>query len=268
MSKKYNKKSPKAISKTEKVIAEKKSVSKTRSTLHVSYLHFLPLCFALSVFMIIWFKPFNVNLKDPWYAGAQLIDSSRKVLDTNQRKLLLAEAGKILAEQVQKHPYHARVHYIYGFYWFDRQNWDSAIFQQKEAIRLGAGGTVNQVEYSAQEMLNLALGNKVTSFINAGNLKEAADVLEYAKTPEMFNPGIDKYKGVIFSRQGNPDSALFCFLRYKAANPNDANNLTNIAISYNQKNMRDSALVYINQALKLDPTNANAILINSQLNSQ
>ena len=249
-------------------MAEKKSVTKTRSTLHISYLHFLPLCFVLCIFLIIWFKPFNVNLKDPWYAGAQLIDSSRKVLDTNQRKVLLAEAGKIMAEQVQKHPYHARVHYIYGFYWFDRQNWDSAIFQQKEAIRLGAGGTVNQVEYSAQEMLNLALGNKVTGLINAGNLKEAASVLEYAKTPEMFNPGIDKYKGVIFSRQGNPDSALFCFLRYKAANPNDANNLTNIAIAYNQKNMRDSARVYINQALKLDPTNANANFMNSQLNSQ
>ncbi len=218
--------------------------------------------------MIIWFKPFNVNLKDPWYEGAELIDSARNVTDTNQRKVLLSEAGKILAEQVQKHPYHARVHYLYGFYWFDRQNWDSAIFQQKEAIRLGVGGTVNQVEFSAQEMLNAALGNKMTAVLNTGNLKEAADVLEYAKTPEMFNPGIDKYRGVIYSRQGNVDSALFCFLRYKVSQPNDANNLTNIAISYNQKNMRDSALAYINQALKLDPTNANANVINSQLNSQ
>jgi tetratricopeptide (TPR) repeat protein len=268
LSNKYNKKSSKAGSKKERVIAEKKSVIKTRSTLHISYLHFLPLCFALCVFIIIWFRPFNVKLKDPWYEGAQLIDSARKVIDTNRRRVLLSEAGKILAEQVQKHPYHARVHYLYGFYWFDLHNWDSAIFQQKEAIRLGAGGTVNQVEFSALEMLNAALSNKMTALLNTGNLEEAAAVLEYAKTPEMFNPGIDKFRGVIYSRQGNADSALTCFLRYRASQPNDANNLTNIAIAYNQKNMRDSARLYINQALKLDPANANANLVNSQLNSQ
>jgi tetratricopeptide (TPR) repeat protein len=268
LSNKYNKKRSKSPTKNEKVIAEKKSVTKTRPALHISYRHFLPLGIALLVFMIIWLNPSNVNLKDPWYEGAVLIDSARNVTDINQRNVLLGKAGKILTEQVQKHPYHARVHYLYGFYWSAIQNWDSAIFHQKEAIRLGAGGTVNQVEYKAQEMLNLALGNKVTALIDAGKLNEAAGVLEYAKTPKMINPAIDKYRGIIYSRQGNADSALSCLLRYKMAYPNDANNLANIAISYNQKNMRDSALVYVNQALKLDPGNANANFLNSQLKSQ
>ena len=268
MSNKYNKKGSKTASKKEKVIAEKKSVTKTRVPLKISYRHLLPLCFALFVFIIIWFNPLNVNLKDPWYKGAVLLDSARKEIDPNRREVLLGQAGKILTEQVQKHPYHARVHYLYGFYWLDRQNWDSVIFQQKEAIRLGAGGTVNQVEYQAQEILNLALANKVPALIDAGKLTEASRVLEYAKTPEMLNPTIDKYRGIIYSRQGHADSALACLLRYKVANPNDANNLANIAISYNHKNMRDSALVYINQALKLDPTNANANFLNSQLKSQ
>lgn len=268
MPNKYNKKRSKATNKNEKVIAEKKSVTKTRPALHISYRRFLPLCFTLFVFMIIWFNPFNVNFKDAWYEGAVLIDSARNVIDTNQRNVLLGKAGKILTEQVQKHPYHARVHYLYGFYWSALQNWDSAIFHQKEAIRLGAGGTVNQVEYKAQEMLNLALGNKLTPLLNSGKLNEAAVVLEYANTPEMLNPAIDKYRGIIYSRQGNADSALSCLLRYKVANPNDANNLANIAISYNQKNMKDSAQVYVNQALKLDPANANANFLNSQLKSQ
>ena len=268
MSKKYNKKSPVTKNKNVKPITEKHSGMKSRPALNISFPHFIPLCFSLIIFSILWFKPFNVNLKDPWYEGAVLIDSARNAIDTNQRKVLLGEAGKILGEQVQKHPYHARVHYLYGFYWFDRQNWDSTIFHEKEAIRLGAGGAVNQVEYQAQEILNVALGNKVTPLLNSGNLNEAANVLDYAKTPEMFNPGIDKYRGIIYSRQGNADSALSCLLRYKAANPNDANNLANIAISYNQKNMRDSAQVYINQALKLDPGNANANFLNSQFKSQ
>ena len=268
MSNKYNKKRSKVPNKNEKVIIEKKSVTKVRPALHISYRHFLPLCFALFVFLIIWVNPFNVNLKDPWYKAAVLIDSARNVTDTNQRNVLLGKAGKILTKQVQKHPYHARVHYLYGFYWSALQNWDSAIFHQKEAIQLGAGGTVNQVEYKAQEMLNLALGNKVMALLDAGKLNEAAIVLEYAKTPKMINPAIDKYRGIIYSRQGNADSALACLLRYKIANPTDANNLANIAISYNHKNMRDSAMVYINEALKLDPTNANANFLNSQLKSQ
>src|SRR5258705_3153646 len=109
---------------------------KSRPALNISFLHFIPLCFSLIIFSILWFKPFDVNLKDPWFEGAVLIDSARKVIDTNQRKLLLDEAGKKLAEQVRLHPYHARVHYLYGYYWLNRQNWDSAIFQQKEAIRI------------------------------------------------------------------------------------------------------------------------------------
>ena len=268
MSKKYNKKSPITKNKNVKPITEKHAGMKSRPAPNISFLHFIPLCFSLIIFSILWFKPFTVNLKDPWYEGAVYIDSARKEIDTNQRKILLGKAGKVLSEQVQKHPYHARVHYLYGFYWYDRQNWDSSIFHEKEAIRLGAGGLVNQVEYSAQEILNTALGNKVTALLNSGRLNEAADAVDYAKTPEMFNPGIDKYRGIIYSRLGNSDSALFYFLRYKATNPNDANNLANIAISYNQKNMRDSAVVYINAALKLDPTNANANFLNSQLKSQ
>jgi tetratricopeptide (TPR) repeat protein len=268
LSKKYNKKGPVTKNKNVKPITEKHSGMKSRPALNISFLHFIPLCFSLIIFSILWFKPFNVNLKDPWNKGGLLLDSANKTTDPNQRNILVEKAGKILAEQVQKHPYHARVHYMYGYYWFMLQNWDSTIFHQKEAIRIGAGGIVNQVEFAAQDILNAALNNKVPALMNSGNLKEAADVLENAKTPQLLNPNIDKYKGAIYSRQGNADSALFYFLRYQVSNPNDANNLTNIAISYNQKNMRDSALIYVNQALKLEPTNANANLIKSQINSQ
>jgi tetratricopeptide (TPR) repeat protein len=268
LSKKYPKKGPKAISKKENVTAAKKTVVKTRPSHHISFVHFLPLCFALLVFMIIWFKPFNVHLQDPWYEGAILVDSARNLTDTNQRNILMEQAGKKLAEQTRLHPYHARVHYLYGYYWFNRQNWDSVIYQQKEAIRIGAGGIVNQVEYGAQEMLNAALDNKVIPLINAGKYNEALVVLENAKTPNMINPGIDKNKGIIFSRQGNADSALACFIRYKQSNPNDANNLANIGISYLQKNNRDSARKYINDALKIDPNNASAKQVNAKLIGQ
>ena len=267
MSNKHNKKHPKATPKKENATAIKKPVTRNKA-LKISYLHFIPLGCALFVFMILWLKPFKVNLKDPWNEGAIFIDSANKITDVTQREILLEEARKRLVVEVKNHPYHARVHYMYGYYWFMKQNWDSAIFQQKEAIRIGAGGTVNQVEFAAQDILNRALGSKVSSLLNAGNLSEALKVLESAKTPEMYNPDIDKYAAVIYSRQGNIDSALASSLRYNASQPNNADNLANIAMFYRQKNIMDSALIYANQALRVDPQNANANLIKSQLNSQ
>jgi tetratricopeptide (TPR) repeat protein len=180
----------------------------------------------------------------------------------------LEQTGKKLAELIRLHPYHARVHHFYGYYWLIRRNWDSVIYQEKEAIRIGAGGVVNPVEYEAQELLNEALDKKVTPLINTGKYNEALVVLENAKTPNMINPEIDNYRGIIFSRQGNSDSALACFIRYKQSNPKDANNLANISISYLQKNNRDSARKYINDALKIDPNNAQAKQANAQLISQ
>ncbi|HEX6848651.1 MAG TPA: hypothetical protein VF144_16815 [Chitinophagaceae bacterium] len=268
MSNKHNKKYSKKPTKKENVIGAKRTVTPPGVSLRFSYLNFIPISCALVVFMILWFNPFNVKLKDPWYEAGVLIDSVRKVSDPDQRELLLEQARKKLVVQIQKHPYHARVHYIYGYYWFMKQNWDSTIYQQKEAIRIGAGGAVNQVEYGAQDILNIALGNKITLLMNAGNLEEATKVLENATTPEMYNPVIDKYKGVIFSRMGNIDGALSSFLKYHSARPNDAENLTNIAVMYSQKGMKDSAMAYVNQALLVDPKHANANLIKSQLNSQ
>jgi tetratricopeptide (TPR) repeat protein len=258
----------KSASQATEIGSVKSPVPKNRSSIHITYLHFLPLSISLLVFIIVWSNPLKIKVMDPWYKGAILIDSARNVMDTNQRNILMEQAGKKLAEQIRLHPYHARVHFLYGYYWFNRQNWDSVIYQQKEAIRIGAGGIVNQIEYNAQEMLNAALDNKVTPLINTGQYNEALVVLENAKTPNMINPGIDKNKGVIFSRQGNSDSALACFIRYKQSNPNDANNLANIGISYLQKNNRDSARKYINDALKIDPNNANAQQVKAQLIGQ
>jgi len=256
------------VSKKAKTDPVKHQETKNRPALKISFINMIPLGIVLLVFIILWFKPYKFKLVDPWYEGMVLMDSASKATDIVQRNLLFDQAGKSLAEQVQKHPYHARVHYLYGAYWYNRQNWDSAIFQGKEAIRLGAGGLVNQIEFEAQKLLNAALVYKVMPLINSGNYNEAAGVLENAKTPNMVNPVIDKYRGIIYSRQGNPDSALACFLGYGASNPNDVDNLTNIGIIYAQKNRRDSAMIYINRALKLDPNNANAKLLNSQLNNQ
>ena len=235
---------------------------------NVSFNNFIPLLIALIFFSILWFRPLDIKITDPWYEGIALIDSANKVTEKELKNLLLDEAGEKLSEQVRKHPYHARVHYLYGYYWLQRQNWDSVIYHEREAIRIGAGGVVEQVEFKAQEMLNYAIGKKVNPLINSGNNEEALKVLEYATTKNMNNPEIDRSKGIIYLRKGDNDRALGCFLRYEKSQPNNVLNLTNIGLSYMRKNNLDSARFYINRAIKLDPNHNRAKQLNAQLNPQ
>ena len=53
------------------------------------------------VFIIIWTNPLKIKVNDSWYEGAMLVDSARNLTDTNQRNMLMEQAGKKLAEQVK-----------------------------------------------------------------------------------------------------------------------------------------------------------------------
>lgn len=229
---------------------------------------FIPVTLAFIIFLFLWFKPYEVKLIDPWFDAIPLIDSAKKVNDPILKEKILSQAGQLMGEQVRKHPYHARVHFLYGYYWFQRQNWDSVIFHQKEAIRLGAGGTVNQIEYEAQNMLNSALINKVMGLCTEGKYNQAFETVEKSRTANMVNPDLMKFKGLIYSREGKADSALVYLLKYNKTNPNDADNLSNIGIAYAQRNRRDSALIYIEKALQINPENANAKYVKAQLAGQ
>ena len=82
----------------------------------------------------------------------------------------------------------------------------------------------------------------------------------------MLNPDIDKYRGIIYMRQNNPENAITCFLKYRESNPNDVSNLTYLGYSYANKKMLDSARIYIDQALKIDPEYSSAKSLYFRLN--
>ena len=216
---------------------------------------FIPLMVALAIFFFLWFKPYNVKLIDPWYQGIVLIDSANKQSDPILKNKLLDEAGKSLKSQVQAHPYHARVHHLYAYYWYNRQVWDSVIAQEKEAIRIGAGGIVNQVEYEAQNMMNSALLNKLNGHFVRQQTDSALMTLRNTHTPNMPNPTLDKYYGIAFARKGMQDSALWYYRRFQAFNPNDFDVNYNMAITFIQQNQADSARFYAQRALVIDPNN-------------
>jgi tetratricopeptide (TPR) repeat protein len=131
----------------------------------------------------------------------------------------MEKGGAELRRLVKKHPYHARVHFLLGFYYLTAQKYDSAMTELKVAINKGKGGLVNQVEFQAADLLaSAALQKSVRQYQN-GKQKAARNTLigaiEYhTRSPQLFGQ---------------------------------------LGMYYHQSNMLDSARRYYRKALRLDP---------------
>lgn len=220
----------------------------------------------LLLFFFFWFKPVTVNLIDPWYNGTILLDSAQKVQDPTQKAELIAKGGALLREQVNMHPYHARLHYLYGYYYYVKQDWDSCVIEEKKAIDIGAGGIVNQVEYQAAEMLNAALGNKLNAVMNT-NPELAKKYIQDAVSPRFYNFTLDKYRGMLYTNTRQYDSSRVAFRRFLRFAPNDYDVLYNMAVSFAMSNQKDSAIYFASMASQVNPQNPTAQNLINQLNA-
>jgi len=148
---------------------------------------------------------------------------------TNQAQQLatLEKAGSELNRLVALHPYHARIHFFLSVYDLNTGQLDSAIEQAKEAIRLGSGGIVNEVDGDARNVLVAATIKKAQPFIDKQNFKAAYQILH------------DSYP--LATRQTNLLVAL-----------------GNVCI---QKNDFDCAIEYFDSAVKVDPKIAQIHLV-------
>jgi hypothetical protein len=112
---------------------------------------FFPALF-MTGYLFFWNAP-QINLRDPWYEAFSQVNAGTKTHDPVIKKQLLDRGGGALRELCGKYPYHARVHYLLGCYYEYVGNDDSAIVHAREAIRLGSGATVDQVDGMAAELL-------------------------------------------------------------------------------------------------------------------
>lgn len=219
----------------------------------------LPLSGVL-LLLSIWLEIYKPKITDEWYKGAILVDSADKVVDPGVKKNLLDSGGLILKQQAKLHPYHARVWFLYGYYFLRNDNWDSCIYAEKKAIELGAGGTVNQVEYKAAELLNYALDRKLSG---VHNLDSAIKVLEGAITPNFENNALFKLKGFTYFNYNQNDSCIVYLERFYSKVNNDFDAMRILAYCYYRKGMKEKALYYATEAKKIKPDNPD---INSLIN--
>ena len=111
----------------------------------------IPALFVIG-YLFFWNAP-KVDLRDPWYKAFSQVNAGMKTQDPVVKQEMLDRGGGALKELCRHYPYHARVHFFLGCYYEYTGCYDSAIVHAREAIRLGSGSEVNQVDGLATELL-------------------------------------------------------------------------------------------------------------------
>jgi tetratricopeptide (TPR) repeat protein len=223
---------------------------------------FLPFAIAIIIFLWIWTKPGD-EVVDPWYKAALKVDSSRKTFDPALKVKLLNEGGDELRELVKKYPFHARVHYLLGFYYMTAQKLDSAITEFRTTIKIDSGATINPVAPDAARSLVSIVINKSNLQIQQHDYKNALETLGLVNDFAASSPDILNQYGYIFHSQGMLDSAIYFYDKVLKIDPNYNQTLKNMALAYWVKgnaelNMKKPIIAtdFYNKALIYDKSNA------------
>lgn len=225
----------------------------------------IPYAVAVIIFLLVWTEN-KTEVIDPWYAAVRLVDSSNRVTDPDEKLRILEEGGSQLRELVAEHPYHARVHFFYGYYFLTSQKWDSAIAEFAEAVRIDTLSTVNPVWFDAVNMLAVASLNKANGYLQNSKIDEAMNALQFAKLYSPNHRDVNHNIAVIFHNTGRLDSAVVYYEQALSADPNDQQIRENLSNAYfvmanramQERNFKLAAPLY-QRAVELNPNNISII---------
>jgi tetratricopeptide (TPR) repeat protein len=218
----------------------------------------------LVVFLAMWFAP-RVPFDEPYNEGMNLVNAARKVREPAEKKSMLDKAGALLAEQVRLHPYHARLHFFLAYYHDDAGNYDSAIAEAKEAIRLGSGSAVNAVDPIARKLLDHATVKRVESLMAAKDFAAARRLLNESLAVSPSSKAIVTGLGNLDLREQSWDSARMHFSRLAEMDPKDDETwfiLGHVAAAQQQI---PAAIGYLEKSLSINPNRAPARELLSRL---
>ncbi|MFH1051742.1 MAG: tetratricopeptide repeat protein [bacterium] len=222
------------------------------------FLAAIPFVLAILIYACIWLFEPGEPVVDPWFAAVKLVDSSQKATDPTLKQNLLNEGGNELRHLVKIHPYHARVRFFLGYYYFVTQNWDSSLSELKEAARLDSGSTINSVWPNAHDLISKAAINKSVLSMNQGKLQEAKQLLLDAYPYYPQNPLLNKYIGNVYFNLGEYENAFRHFSVSLQGNQNDADVANMLGVLYKMKGDMNNAKAYFQRALQINPNHQGA----------
>lgn len=217
-------------------------------------------------FFVVWGEFYTPKVMNPWQEGLVWMDSAKKTTDTTLQVEYMKTAEQIFSEQVNEHPYHARIWMMKGYYHMQTKEWDSVISCQKKALKIGAGGVVNRIDVDAVNMMGVALLNK----INKLNMDTTAifSLLDSAEVEEFENFKILWLRGAINNQAGRPDQALKYLRQAYRLNVRDYDILYHLGYALAQTGNTEQAKKRIQQALQIQPNNKAARNLLDQLNAR
>jgi tetratricopeptide (TPR) repeat protein len=179
----------------------------------------IPVTIAAILLLLAWTEPSKDLVKDPWYRTLDKMNEALKIRkeDPNSPKFqeLMNQAGTEFSDLVEKHPYHAKLRMLNGYYLMNVGQPDSAISELKVAIDKGKGGLVNQIEFQAGDMLTqVAINKSEAMFKFARDNKQPAIALQantFLKELVPYaphNPNMHFQYGKSFAELGNYYKAL------------------------------------------------------------
>lgn len=187
----------------------------------------IPAAIAAILFLLAWTEP-NVDLKDPWYRALDKMNEARKIQKEapERSKILMQEAGEDFAELVEKHPYHAKLRMLYGYYFMNTGKNEKAIAELTEAISKGKGGIVNQIEFQAGDMLTQLAVNQTNKWLQKAKksgdkslVKKANQFLDTLVQYASHNPNMHFQYGLTFAQMGDYYKALENYEKAVKINP-------------------------------------------------
>lgn len=260
------KKTTKKVQKVEKNFEEINELRNKSNRFFIS----IPFIIAIIIWLLIWIVPKGAPVVDPWYKAVQLVDSAaNKTQDPKIKQILFNEGGNQLKELVKKHPYHARVHFFLGFYYFTTQNWDSALVELKEAAKIDSGSILNSVWPDAYDLIAKTCINKSVLYTQTGQLIEAKKILLEGYKYAPNQPLLNRFLGNVYYNLKDYENAFRHLMISFSGNPNDDITANLLGILYNMKGDINNAKTYFNRALQINPNNqaakTNLINLNAAL---
>jgi len=219
----------------------------------------------LIIFVGIIITP-KLDFNNPWNVIANKFEAAKKISDPNARNQVFVESLREMIELRDKFPYHGRLYLNTAYLFFSAGMMDSAIHNSSKALELGGGGTVNKIDQMAFDIFTKATIQKAGSYFSKGDT--ANSLLTFKKSLYMMptNPAISRIIGNFYANFGSTDSAFRYLANAQKFAPNDADIYYSIGLSYFRLKKFDSAQIFLNYSLKINPNYQNSKELLNQIN--
>jgi tetratricopeptide (TPR) repeat protein len=231
---------------------------------HARFWAAAPLAIAAALYIFIWSGKGEKPV-DPWFKAAMLVDSAAKTSDMKIKAELMAKGGSDLRKLAKKYDYHARVHFLLGYYYMKNKIWDSAQVSFKKAIDIDSGATINPIWIDAARAYSHCAINESLPELNAKNYEGALKRLEPKKTFAYRSNSLARHFGEIYKLMGKLDSAeKYLAIAIRLA-PKDMRARKQLSLTYfisanDEANAGrlENAIKFLQRAAKITPGNAEA----------